>query len=112
TMCQPLFVPEEPSTTELSTLSLHDALPIFPARTRGAIEGGYRHAYHQGVHHPTGRPARNAWQALPGPRRRGHQYSRVSTVPSRRSEEHTSELQSPDHLVCRLLLDKKNKNSN
>src|SRR5258708_8249588 len=29
----------------------------------------------------------------------------------RRSEEHTSELQSPDHLVCRLLLEKKNKNT-
>src|SRR5947208_11751806 len=28
-------------------------------------------------------------------------------TPSRRSEEHTSELQSPDHLVCRLLLEKK-----
>src|SRR5258708_8420181 len=28
----------------------------------------------------------------------------------RRSEEHTSELQSPDHLVCRLLLEKKKKN--
>src|SRR5438552_14737772 len=30
------------------------------------------------------------------------------TSPRRRSEEHTSELQSPDHLVCRLLLEKKN----
>src|SRR5258708_36632737 len=30
-------------------------------------------------------------------------------VPGTRSEEHTSELQSPDHLVCRLLLEKKNK---
>src|SRR5258708_23767112 len=30
----------------------------------------------------------------------------------RRSEEHTSELQSPDHLVCRLLLEKKKSNSN
>src|SRR5258708_22211981 len=29
--------------------------------------------------------------------------------PERRSEEHTSELQSPDHLVCRLLLEKKKK---
>src|SRR5438552_12552600 len=29
-----------------------------------------------------------------------------------RSEEHTSELQSPDHLVCRLLLEKKNKKEN
>src|SRR5258708_10728742 len=32
-----------------------------------------------------------------------------STTPSSRSEEHTSELQSPDHLVCRLLLEKKKK---
>src|SRR5258708_26251854 len=30
-------------------------------------------------------------------------------IPTRRSEEHTSELQSPDHLVCRLLLEKKKK---
>src|SRR5258708_29386389 len=33
--------------------------------------------------------------------------SRRPTVPGARSEEHTSELQSPDHLVCRLLLEKK-----
>src|SRR5258708_31832130 len=33
-----------------------------------------------------------------------------ATVPFLRSEEHTSELQSPDHLVCRLLLEKKKKN--
>src|SRR5258708_27599089 len=32
---------------------------------------------------------------------------RRALVPHRRSEEHTSELQSPDHLVCRLLLEKK-----
>src|SRR5258708_11762353 len=32
-----------------------------------------------------------------------------SPAPPIRSEEHTSELQSPDHLVCRLLLEKKNK---
>src|SRR5215216_7117334 len=37
---------------------------------------------------------------------------RSATAASRRSEEHTSELQSPDHLVCRLLLEKKqNKNT-
>src|SRR5258708_22840061 len=34
----------------------------------------------------------------------------VRSSASRRSEEHTSELQSPDHLVCRLLLEKKKKN--
>src|SRR5438552_6509707 len=40
---------------------------------------------------------------------------RTISVPagqSTRSEEHTSELQSPDHLVCRLLLEKKKKNKN
>src|SRR5258708_17116236 len=35
--------------------------------------------------------------------------SAASTLGARRSEEHTSELQSPDHLVCRLLLEKKKK---
>src|SRR5947208_11286149 len=33
------------------------------------------------------------------------------SITHRRSEEHTSELQSPDHLVCRLLLEKKKKKS-
>src|SRR5258708_31965298 len=33
--------------------------------------------------------------------------NRLTITPIRRSEEHTSELQSPDHLVCRLLLEKK-----
>src|SRR5215216_7634303 len=36
----------------------------------------------------------------------------IPTAGSGRSEEHTSELQSPDHLVCRLLLEKKKKNKN
>src|SRR5258708_33684224 len=40
---------------------------------------------------------------LPGRPARGHGRRRA------RSEEHTSELQSPDHLVCRLLLEKKKK---
>src|SRR5258708_24865459 len=35
--------------------------------------------------------------------------SRVTQTNTTRSEEHTSELQSPDHLVCRLLLEKKKK---
>src|SRR5258708_32060232 len=35
--------------------------------------------------------------------------SRPGYIPTNRSEEHTSELQSPDHLVCRLLLEKKKK---
>src|SRR5258708_32052970 len=35
--------------------------------------------------------------------------TRAAMARTRRSEEHTSELQSPDHLVCRLLLEKKKK---
>src|SRR5258708_31813770 len=38
-----------------------------------------------------------------------HQGAKASGVSGFRSEEHTSELQSPDHLVCRLLLEKKKK---
>src|SRR5258708_12895212 len=44
--------------------------------------------------------------ARPNPSRR-HRHPQDQS----RSEEHTSELQSPDHLVCRLLLEKKNKNN-
>src|SRR5258708_14561646 len=49
---------------------------------------------------PCGRPA--AARTGPGPVRQGRPRERRF-----RSEEHTSELQSPDHLVCRLLLEKK-----
>src|SRR5207244_13495124 len=65
---------------ELYTLSLHDALPIYGSSPR--------------------RRATSPGSSRRRPRPR---------APSRRSEEHTSELQSPDHLVCRLLLEKKNK---
>src|SRR5947199_605834 len=49
----------------------------------------------------------------PGPdlgRRQGRRGRRAPAPPARRSEEHTSELQSLRHLVCRLLLEKKKKN--
>src|SRR5258708_544513 len=42
------------------------------------------------------------------PSRKGWRGSRIPALRGNRSEEHTSELQSPDHLVCRLLLEKKN----
>src|SRR5258708_19075519 len=45
---------------------------------------------------------------LPQPRRIRWPARGLWLVPGMRSEEHTSELQSPDHLVCRLLLEKKN----
>src|SRR5438045_9398019 len=73
-----LFFFNDTATTEIYTLSLHDALPILPsARTQMT-------------------PA--VW-AMP---------SIISTPGNTgRSEEHTSELQSLRHLVCRLLLEKK-----
>src|SRR5258708_12580714 len=43
---------------------------------------------------------------------RRHRRDRARSGRGRRSEEHTSELQSPDHLVCRLLLEKKKNKTN
>src|SRR5215216_7891783 len=78
------FFFNDTATTEIYTLSLHDALPISPRRSRSS-------------HRPMGSP-----RSTPC-------FSSTSFAPRRRSEEHTSELQSPDHLVCRLLLEKKKK---
>src|SRR5258708_12554548 len=80
------FFFNDTATTEIYTLSLHDALPIWPAPV---IKIG---------------PI-----VLTGGR---VQFSDYFIQPlDGRSEEHTSELQSPDHLVCRLLLEKKKINS-
>src|SRR5947208_7937714 len=51
-------------------------------------------------------------RALRSSRISGQKLRSLITVMSGRSEEHTSELQSPDHLVCRLLLEKKKNISN
>src|SRR5256885_8229542 len=75
-----LFFFNDTATTEIYTLSLHDALPICPVAGRCG----------------RGRPAHHG---LRGQRR-------LHPDPHR-SEEHTSELQSPCNLVCRLLLEKK-----
>src|SRR6476660_10573009 len=69
------FFFNDTATTEIYTLSLHDALPIY---SRCPISGAPVRPFSRWLLHP-------------------------------RSEEHTSELQSPDHLVCRLLLEKKKK---
>src|SRR5439155_24825461 len=76
----------DPATTDIYTLSLHDALPIS---------------------HPPGRDPRPLRAARPRGGRRPDE--RGSRHPPQRSEEHTSELQSRGHLVCRLLLEKKKK---
>src|SRR5688572_32691362 len=82
------------ATTEIYTLSLHDALPICSASSR----------------EPGGRSqARPPWMAMPTPRT-VPPMARARSMETRRSEEHTSELQSQSNLVCRLLLEEKNKN--
>src|SRR5947208_4322402 len=73
-----LFFFNDTATTEIYTLSLHDALPIFLIEIGGSTNA-------------------NRLEVM------AHRLAPV------RSEEHTSELQSPDHLVCRLLLEKKKK---
>src|SRR3712207_8275503 len=91
------------ATTEIYTLSLHDALPI------SAGPPGLRRA---------GRARLAPWAAGAGPlpRRRGGggplaledpRVARQRGQRRARSEEHTSELQSRQYLVCRLLLEKK-----
>src|SRR3712207_7225989 len=93
------FFFNDTATTEIYTLSLHDALPIWPGPDlqrhpgRGAAPGG------QPV------LARAHAGQLGAGVRVGHRAARHG--PDARSEEHTSELQSRQYLVCRLLLEKK-----
>src|SRR5207248_10425135 len=99
-----------PSPTYTSTLSLHDALPISlhaaPPRRCASARWPSRAP-------PAGRCARapRTPDGGPPPRRRAdppRALSRARCSRRNRSEEHTSELQSPYDLVCRLLLEKKN----
>src|SRR3712207_7628832 len=98
------FFFNDTTTTEIYTLSLHDALPIY----RHAGDGALRDPADGGR---AGRPrgaARGERAAVRGrDRGRALRDDRERDRPSARSEEHTSELQSRQYLVCRLLLDKK-----
>src|SRR3712207_6870932 len=95
------FFFNDTATTEIYTLSLHDALPILAAKRDEPWMGCV---------------------SAPGPRSResrssgrgrytasGRTGRRVGSRLAARSEEHTSELQSRQYLVCRLLLEKKKK---
>src|SRR5207244_12202589 len=87
-------------TTATYTLSLHDALPI--CRHDGEDDGDERDADRAAPEETgEGAAADRGGGELVMPRRTWRQQV------LERSEEHTSELQSPDHLVCRLLLEKK-----
>src|SRR2546430_16899973 len=81
------FFFNDTATTEIYTLSLHDALPIFPFLASSKV------------------PVKQ-WKIPPRPPLR-QSCSRMARQSGQRSEEHTSELQSQSNLVCRLLLEKK-----
>src|SRR5688572_31786755 len=65
----------------------------------------FRSCSNRGRSRPSGRPVPCRWP----PARTTRRGSRLPDRPARRSEEHTSELQSQSNLVCRLLLEKKKK---
>src|SRR5207249_6131807 len=101
-----------PATTQLYPLSLHDALPISGIANGAAV--GRTPPWHgspapqataEGADTPCGETGMNCLrtrQDQPTRTRKAHDPSR-SKAPTRRSEEHTSELQSRFDLVCRLL---------
>src|SRR5256885_6933681 len=91
-----LFFFNDTATTEIYTLSLHDALPIFGVGDTG--EAAYSTFFTvPGATEVARLVFTYAWHLA-----RAH-----GAAARLRSEEHTSELQSPCNLVCRLLLEKK-----
>src|SRR5256885_13161558 len=94
------FFFNDTATTEIYTLSLHDALPISRAPRARARRSRATEA-------SVVQPALERAQVQREAHRAGH-HGHLRAA--RRSEEHTSELQSPCNLVCRLLLEKKKKN--
>src|SRR2546422_7350755 len=96
------FFFNDTATTEIYTLSLHDALPIFDDhRDRESDQLTI-----ESVHDDRHRGQQD--DDLLEDRVRAF-VKQVADIDRRRSEEHTSELQSRLHLVCRLLLEKKNR---
>src|SRR5258705_8911323 len=99
--CFFFFFFNDTATTEIYTLSLHDALPIFAT-------GGLYHWLFREVSVEWAQINQMPWIS----RFDSAPMLKDSLEPSlliARSEEHTSELQSLRHLVCRLLLEKKKK---
>src|SRR5258708_2459082 len=103
-----LFFFNDTATTEIYTLSLHDALPILlfnvlrPVSYTGALLAALFRIVFVAILAAGAIFYFMPLALLGGPLK----FAALSQAD--RSEEHTSELQSPDHLVCRLLLEKKN----
>src|SRR5436190_17322603 len=103
-ICIPFFLSifffNNTTTTEIYTLSLHDALPISGGRRR--LPECWRAS-------KPGSPRRRHCLAVAPAQAYRHSATAVACL---RSEEHTSELQSHSDLVCRLLLEKKKNDRN
>src|SRR5690606_42128592 len=101
-----------PPPPDISTLSLHDALPILAPRRMSArlrwFSGNDSGPRISGTSRDAG-PRNHDAMAAPVIYGRAGMSRSAPSKRSRRSEEHTSELQSRENLVCRLLLEKKNK---
>src|SRR5437762_10436353 len=106
----PSFFFTDTATTEIYTLSLHDALPILFSIQLWRRESGRRiprprRGRGDGTHEPrVGDPPALAGANILVVVNTADEHRSLRL---RRSEEHTSELQSPMYLVCRLLLEKK-----
>src|SRR5438309_7945260 len=96
------------AATESYTLSLHDALPILRRNGLSRVFRGLAQRRNEPI--ATARECLDKSRRIGGvPQSRPKPLDRgVEAVLEIRSEEHTSELQSQFHLVCRLLLEKKN----
>src|SRR3712207_7127415 len=94
-MCFVFFF-NDTATTEIYTLSLHDALPIFSLYDSPSPTRSVNTSRCVGDRRPTARRSRSR-----------DSPATTASSGSSRSEEHTSELQSRQYLVCRLLLEKK-----
>src|SRR3712207_6945547 len=100
-----VFFVNDTGTTEIYTLSLHDALPISGKQSSAVLPPRIISPW-----------IARRWRCESGrpDAKRSRRFSRSMARPSEcwtqsRSEEHTSELQSRQYLVCRLLLEKKKK---
>src|SRR3712207_7094799 len=97
-----LFFFNDTATTEIYTLSLHDALPIYASSDRNTTPR------RPSASTPYNRTFTSVNEPHRAPKANGPTWASPS---SNRSEEHTSELQSRQYLVCRLLLEKKKKHT-
>src|SRR5699024_12513506 len=99
--CISFFFSTAAATSQIYTLSLHDALPIY------TLSRSNRHVTIETINDPSNQ----ILERMSTMTKVTIRSTDLEVNPVGRSEEHTSELQSRFDLVCRLLLEKKNKNN-